>query len=1210
MGEGLKSLRKDFVKKITTLAEKNQTLDIICDTRKELIRMIYKALGYYNFNHFAYNKEIELTVKSRKIKLPLERKIDFNGDGELFLLAHFPEKGMSQLEEIQKSCVEMKESDAEINSEFMFNEPIPTTYKDRSSSEALKDIIDSIFDGDQTNCEYLIINSGDKLYLLERGKWQESQCYLELNLRELYDEINEIKYYKMAEGLFSPRPFPIKTAENFHEDIERNAHKKASEVTQALRNTVKESVEMLANEVLKYHKNNPLPAWKNRSFEDYKDRSQCAKELFDQTLMYVYKMLFIFFTESQDKSKGMRAIHSKIYQNGYSLEKLRNLESKVYLSSESEGSKSQFIQQTLEQTFMIYYKGYNQQSQQGDCNSLGFTFPSLGTKLFNPESTPLYDNVPLRDEVFQKVICKMSLAKTSQKNRPQRVHYAGLGLNQLGAVYEGLLSFKPEILSEKAVLLVSKNKGKECVHQFIPFRLSNFKSGNRAKDAEGQPLIKEKGSFVLTTLGLERKLSASFYTPEVLTRFVAKEVVDQLLGDSPNLEFMENLKILEPAMGSGAFANAVVDEIAPRMAKLYENASKSRYEEEQKGSHLEESKLKPSHFYLSKAKHHLIKYAVHGVDLNETAVELAKISSWLNSLHSQSHLPFLGLKMRLGNSLVGAWVNRYKDNKTDLPHWFFPNPQAFNPILKGVILGDKKRPFVKGVAKAKLTEVKEDWKKWKEDKKDMTLLQELSQRVRELYQNHLTLKMEYQEKIQRTKKPTEKEELFNEYITHNTSYNQLRLMMDYWCSLWFWPHNKVDKLPKGPNFIEALRWLSNHPLPFGEEQEKKIKTSGIPSLIISRKVALQNKFFHYDLEFAEVFKNGGFDLCLGNPPWASIRWVEQDFFELHFPKTRGLPGDSNKKNSIYKNILNERPEIITEYIHEKLKIQSLSHFLKNSQTYRFEDHSPPNTYKYFYQRFYETAKQKGLYAMISQDGILNDQGCRKIRPTYLKELTHIFRFWNKAKLFKDVHNEKSYMIGFFQKDKKNLEFELMDNLFHPDTVEKSRNERCEAPYRGKKSEDGSLELRGHPQRIVTIDEKSLKSLSFSPSSDVSIENTCLPIIHGQAEFDLLLKMSTHKKKIKLGQQTQWTTCFHEDGAPKKEYISKQPGQSKHLKEVVITGPNIFVAHPAFKQPNPGCKNNTDFSKVNLEELEECGDDFFPETVYQAHPKVLNLTNTN
>lgn len=159
-------------------------------------------------------------------------------------------------------------------------------------------------------------------------------------------------------------------------------------------------------------------------------------------------------------------------------------------------------------------------------------------------------------------------------------------------------------------------------------------------------VLHKKGTFVYRLSGRERQRSASYYTPEVLTRSTVKHALAELLdqdGVTTPARAILDLTVCEPALGSGAFLNEAINQLAAeylkrRMAELGgEQLPPDRYEAE-----------------LQKVKAYLALHNVYGVDLNQTAVELAEVSLWLNSMHEGLKAPWFGLHLQRGNSLIGA----------------------------------------------------------------------------------------------------------------------------------------------------------------------------------------------------------------------------------------------------------------------------------------------------------------------------------------------------------------------------------------------------------------------------------------------------------------------------------------------------------------------------------------------------------------------------
>lgn len=1192
--DSLKSAKKSAEAQLIELFELTKGSKEAKELRQQLIDSTYKAFGFYSITQDSKDllkTDLQIRIQNRDYSIKASKRISLRGHGELWLFD-------ANLDEVVIESESATETLKAMVSEHCFDLPGLVDFKGQPSWFTWKEIVSALYDCDSPHADWIIINAGNKIYLFEKAKWQEEESYLELNIQELF-ELNHDDTYKLAQALFSPNAFPINTADFFHEKIAHNAHKKASEVTKALRDTVRESIELIANAVIQAHKESPLPSFKKFNLKDDIQREQAANILFEQSLKFVYRMLFMLFTESQDHSKGSLPVNSKAYQRGYAMEKLRDL---VDIPMQ-DFAKGHFIQQTLQKSFEIYFKGYHNDLGISDIkkDSLGFSFPSLGTTLFDPKTTPLIQEAKIKDGIMQQVLRKMSLASTgSGKNkRTQRVHYAGLGLNQLGAVYEGLLSLKPEILSERVILL--EKEPKDLAHRYIAHSKKSEIPKDKLLVNEGSKelITKEKDEFLLTPAGLERKFSASFYTPEVLTRFVAKEVVDTMLEKDNSLEKLEAIKILEPAMGSGAFLNAVVDELAPRIAKFKEVEAKEKrrhFLEKNPNDYENAPKVENFEFYKLQAKAFLMKNSVYGVDLNPTATELAKVSLWLNCLHTDGNLPFMDFKLRLGNSLVGGWVKRNYDHD-NLPHWFYPNPAALDPHLDGKILGDSKRPFLE--SEKTITKLKSLKQEFSDSRKDVNLkqkLRELANIVNSLYDKHVEQKRSFQEQLNCERNPVKKQEIFNTYIENNTEYNQLRFAMDIWCSLWFWPHSQIANFPTSAQFYQGINWVLNTKIKTNADLlDQQVQSSGITFLKTVRNIAKKQKFFHYDLEFAEVFYNGGFDIVLGNPPWAPVRWEEADFFDEVSPGIHDEKGSSKDYIKKYNLLINQNPKIIELYKDRQAVVIGFQNFLKNSGTYGFQDSSPTNTYKYFYQRFSATCKESGLQAIIAQDGIITDDGCEDMRSSFYKECKKLFRFHNFLKLFEDPGGDLKFCLWINEKSKVETSFELLDNLLHPSTIEKCKNESKLSPYKGMKNDSNDWELGGHPDRVVTIDKRLLLNLGgFTNSTD--LKNVTLPIIHGKYELLVLSKLSQHSNKMNIGQNIFCSGMFHETKDDRIGQIARKSRKAPKINRMVMTGPNLFVGNPSYKRPNENCQSKGDFSNVDLKIIAE---DYYPETVFEV-----------
>ena len=280
-----------------------------------------------------------------------------------------------------------------------------------------------------------------------------------------------------------------------------------------------------------------------------------------------------------------------------------------------------------------------------------FHIRKLDSALFREGATPLLDRVRLRNRVLQPVIRLMSLSRPARgrRGRRGRISYAQLGINQLGAVYEALLSYRG-FFAEEDLYEVKKAKDDPDDLKnawFVPARdLDQYDEAERVydRDEHGRKTLRvhRQGRFIYRLAGRDRQKSASYYTPESLTRCVVKYSLKELIPDDMPAERILDLTICEPAMGSAAFLNEAVNQLAERYLERRQRELKQRIPHADYADELQ------------KVRHYIADRNVYGVDLNPVAVELAEISLWLNCIHQDGHVPWFGFQLVVGNSLIGA----------------------------------------------------------------------------------------------------------------------------------------------------------------------------------------------------------------------------------------------------------------------------------------------------------------------------------------------------------------------------------------------------------------------------------------------------------------------------------------------------------------------------------------------------------------------------
>ena len=339
----------------------------------------------------------------------------------------------------------------------------------------------------------------------------------------------------------------------------------------------------------------------------------------------------------------------------------------------------------------------------------------------------------------------LSRPKKGKKNRRGRISYSQLGINQLGAVYEALLSYQG-FFAETDLYEVKKageqHNVLETAYFVKPEDLEQYTEDERVFNDDGTLVKYEKGTFIYRLAGRDREKSASYYTPEVLTQCLVKYALKELLKDKTADEILE-LTVCEPAMGSAAFLNEAVNQLSKAYLDLKQK------EIGQTISHDDYPKE------LQKVKMYIADNNVYGVDLNPVAVELAEVSLWLNTIYEGAFVPWFGMQLVCGNSLIGARRQVFhesllkKKQKTD-PLWLDEVPKRVMPgekrepdtvyhfLLPDKGMADYKDKVIKQMAADEIKTINEWRKEFTKpfSKSEIDQLKKLSDAVDKLWKKH------------------------------------------------------------------------------------------------------------------------------------------------------------------------------------------------------------------------------------------------------------------------------------------------------------------------------------------------------------------------------------------------------------------------------------------------------------------------------------------
>ncbi len=512
---------------------------------------------------------------------------------------------------------------------------------------------------------WVVLVGAAEVVLAERARYGRGQ-YLRFDLATLLRRRSP-DALRLSAALLS-RALLAPTAEQpLHDKLLEKSHQHAVGVSASLKYAAREAVELLANEVVHYQRTTS----KKRIYTD-----RAARELTDDCLVYLFRLLFLLYAEARAGELHGLPMRSEEYARGYSLEVLRELE-QVPLTT-PEARDGFFFHESLERLFTLVNDGWEprQAVLQHEVLARGFELKGLHATLFSPQGAPRFAGVKLRNEVLQKVIRLLSLSPEGQKSGSTwgrgRISYAQLGIGELGAVYEGLLSYSGFFAKE--TLYEVHREGDDSGDQtqqsyFVPEReLGKYTDAElsfKINDDERGRRAFPQGTFIFRLAGRDREASASYYTPQVLTRCLVKYALLELTKDKTADDLLA-MNICEPAMGSGAFLVEAIEQLADayldkKQAELGERIPVEDYPREKQ-----------------KVKAFFAETRCYGVDLNPMATRLASVSLWLATMHEHQPAPSYSARLFVGNSLIGARLAVYlpEDLESD---------EAFSRVLSAYV---------------------------------------------------------------------------------------------------------------------------------------------------------------------------------------------------------------------------------------------------------------------------------------------------------------------------------------------------------------------------------------------------------------------------------------------------------------------------------------------------------------------------------------------
>ncbi len=688
-------------------------------------------------------------------------------------------------------------------------EPRPVVLED-SVAWSWQSVIDDHIFSQVHPPRWVLHLSYSQMILIDRTKWPMQQ-YLRFDLTEIFDRLERYALAAMV-LMLHPKGIGLRQASSgFLDGLEQDSHRHAYSVSTDLKYAMREAIECIGNEAIWYLQQNRMQG----RLDD-----QLARQLSLESLRYLYRLLFLLYLEARP-NLGYVPMNSETFVSGYSLESLRELEM-VQLTTER-SRNGYFLHESIEQLFRLVREGLqpsteHQEDLHADAES--FQIRAVDDKLFARQSLPILSEVKFRNFILQRVIRLLSLTRPGSKvhKKRGRISYSHLGINQLGSVYETLLPYRGFFAKEDLYEVCRKNVSPDILdvaHLVNVGELADYGEAERVYEDPQKTILRKysKRQFIYRLAGRERTSSGSFYTPESLTQCVVKYSLKEVIREDMTAAEILKLTVCEPAMGSAAFINEAVNQLAEAYLTRRQRERKLKIERK---DYVDE---------LQKVKRYITDRNVFGVDLNPVATELGELSMRLNCMYQDGQSPWFGFQVYCGNSLVGARREFFRTtelarknwyNKTSIRinsgssralglaedriyHFLVPHPdmlsstadkklkQFFEPSIVQ-LFAQRKKEFKNACSGHELNQLQRISSildvLWQQQTEQLAQSRQGTQDHMEVWgaevkgDNHTEYsdKDRYVESFSPTKE--------NHPVTE---YQILKLVMDYWCAMWYWP---------------------------------------------------------------------------------------------------------------------------------------------------------------------------------------------------------------------------------------------------------------------------------------------------------------------------------------------------------------------------------------------------------------------------------------
>ncbi len=664
----------------------------------------------------------------------------------------------------------------------------------------------------------------------------------------------------------------------------------------------------------------------------------------EASLILLYRLLFILYAED----RNLLPVNDSRYDD-------YGLRDKIRMDIGKRKDESDVFSETAAR----YWSGLDDLCRAIDKGDASIGLPPYNGGLFNGTKTPLLNDIRLSDAVMAEVIDKLSFEDT--ENGRKYINYRDLTVQQLGSIYERLLEY--EVVRVDGVVTIRPNI-------------------------------------------FARKGSGSYYTPDDLVGLIIRETIEPIiekknetfiqkieeLGKSEQdedrrlgilkrfdpAEKLLDLKICDPAMGSGHFLVSLVDYMAdqvitamaeaetlvewsdednPYISPLAERIETIRQtilgNAEERQWTVDPEQLDDRHII----RRMVLKRCVYGVDKNPMAVELAKVALWLHSFTVGAPLSFLDHHLRCGDSLFGSWVHSGIQKATE-----YGSPLLLHDPIKTALGSAASMQTIEALPDAEIAEA------------------------------HRSL--EIFEGVQVMTAP------LNSFLSlaHAIEWQNLKGKENKAAIQGFFDGSYGDPFDISMGKREAqLRGESGQLFSEILKEAKQLKK--------------EERFLNWQVSFPGVWTNweeekphGGFDAIIGNPPWDRMKLQEVEWFEARRPEIAKAQRASDRKKMI-KTLKEADNPLYADYEKAKDRAIAGTKVARSSGDYPLLSGGDLNLYSLFVERAMQLVKQDGMVGLLTPSGIASDLTASEFFKGVATEgrLKALYDFENKKVFFPDVH---------------------------------------------------------------------------------------------------------------------------------------------------------------------------------------------------------------